>query len=740
VWTVTGTALSSIVITRNQYGTVAGNIAVDASRAILPEIYSAPVSILGARTRLYRVQNGVATLIWVGSVRAGPVATENGAAFAISCVSILEQELDSRWVDAGPAATVTGFDSSALYFALFNNDGLGQARSSPSRKAHVFSSWRPCVAYALETLKQSMTGSFGLTSVFASVLVGVSETVITINYSGGDLGSATLRVGNETYSAVSREIGTVREHVFKVPTLNSALARVGFLLDGVAVTVVTPHYDLSNQLFLSTVGDLPDTTITRVLSGIVSDSEFVELSPDNLVSGGPSPNDTTVSQLGHDSSMGAFCFRSKVRVLSRDPTAIGPSDSSDYRVGGYPTTTTIPLRQEVVVTANHWLDGVRTTIQESSVYDSRNWSWLDYDSTKRASRDGIGAVEYRSNGNDTLREFACEESKLRGCAVTVDSNGLLTIVDIRPPLESGTTDATITLSDLISGELSSVSTNDDRPVTTIQFATPLRDITLSDAVAIGRYRDQETIEVYSQSTRRDPRAESDPIGYALLACGPLLSRWSKQNFIHTIHVPRDEFRDTCKLGAVINFPGQAHVINREGGRGFTAKKGIVVGREEFLDKNVLTLTVLDLSTQRAFAPCARVESISGSTLNVATAYAGSASDYAGSGLPGYQHTTNDRGTGWFSPGDKLLLVQRDTSTAVEYQCEVTSVTSTTIKLTASVPTSPVNWPLLATSGIVDVVFDSYATATSDQRIFAAVGDASTRTIGSTSDSNHKWCD
>ena len=203
-----------------------------------------------------------------------------------------------------------------------------------------------------------------------------------------------------------------------------------------------------------------------------------------------------------------------------------------------------------------------------------------------------------------------------------------------------------------------------------------------------------------------------------------------------------QFASTCTLGAVVSFESFS-TPDRAGARGFTgasARRGVVIGRVQDLATGSLTLDVLELPYAYGFAPCARVASISGKTLTLASAYAGDAGDYAGSGLTGYAKTANDKGAGWFAAGDKVQLVLRNTASYTVESYTVASVNTVagTIELTANVATVPTDWPALAGGDQpVDVIFDGWSTALSSQRVFAAVGDETTRQIASTS-SNLRW--
>jgi hypothetical protein len=159
----------------------------------------------------------------------------------------------------------------------------------------------------------------------------------------------------------------------------------------------------------------------------------------------------------------------------------------------------------------------------------------------------------------------------------------------------------------------------------------------------------------------------------------------------------------------------------------------VIGRDEDLSTNVLTLELLVLPVAWGFAPCAKVASISGATLTLDSAYAGDADDYAGSTLTGYAHTLNDRGAGHYAKYDFVRLILRDSTAGTTESFEVNSINAGagTVALTVSIPTVPTDWPALAASDWVDVIYDDWATAVARQRVFAAVSDETTELLDAT---------
>lgn len=751
-WSVTSIAAGNTVnVSRSRYGTTQGAINVDASKAELPELFAYPCWLRGRRAKLYRVTGTSAALIWVGYVKHGPALAENGGSYTVSCISAWEQEAAAAFGSPQASATLYGYDSKAVRFIVLDATRAAAASASAplwsNYKATVHSDLAAALRTTLNDLLTSLATA-GATDARHSITADGREYIIKVMFDTMTQGPATLYLGEDALVADSSTNNGTVEHVWRLPASldGGALVRCGFKLSdsNERFTTITPHAEMSSSAYASAAGSRSGTSLSYCLVGDLDDETLLELDPAGIVSAGLNVSDTTATETSPGGSEGCATFHARAALVLKDPTTrpLRPSPYQEQHEHIVPLA--LPLRSMLKVGAEHWLDGVRAILDDTTAAtaysDSRNWTWTGYDGTRRRARDDLGRVEYRTTGDLTVGEFVTGEARLRGCCVSVDGTGRLGIVDIRAPLASETVAASITLADLIAGSRQGYAPSEDGLVTDVAFESPVRRVTLRDAVALGRYRTQRTLEVSSQSTRRDARLVADPVGYALVACGKLLGLWRNELWVHTLTVAESAFGSTATLGAVVSFETYA-TPNRSGTRGFTggsARKGVVIGRHRDLRTGAMDLEILELPTGYGFAPCARVESIAGAVLTLASAYAGSAGDYAGSGLTGYAKTANDLGAGWFAAGDKVKLVLRHTATVTEESYEVLSVASGSITLTAAVNAAPTNWPALAGGAQpVDVVFDTYSTAVAAQRVFAAVADESTRLIAST-DSAQKW--
>ncbi len=737
---------NTLFVNRGRYGTVAEAIEVDATIALRPELLAYPCTLRGRRARLYRVNSTTATLRWVGYVRNGPVVAQNGASYVVQCVHAWDQEASSTWGSPQPAATLSGYDAAAVAFIVENADKSKVAYSTqPTYKAYVYPTRKSAVEAALVRLKAQLA-SLGATNPFAVVSETGGELLITVRFESFTLGTASLRYGSELFAAQSTENSGVVEHVFRATVQDQgALVRAGFALGGDdRATTIRAHVGLLAGTWSPVTGSRSGVVLTPVLVGELDDGAMLELDPTGQSTPGPNAADSTFTITA--ASTGVATFRGFARILSKDPLVEPEPITWEAHRAGLPIPAALPLRSALRVDGEHWLDAIRSVLEDNSLAtagsDSRNWGWSGYDAAHAASRDELGAVQYRTSGSTTIGELVAEEAKLRGCCVTVGADALLSIIDLRSPTLTETPAATITARDWIASQPQGMGPSGDGLVTDVELSTPLRTMSLRDAVALGRYGTQTLLKVASQSLRRDPRIVTDPIGYSMTALGKLLGRWRDELQVYTGSVPASRFLSSCTLGAVVLFESR-NAPNRAGGSGFTgsnAKRAVVIGRAEDPATNALSLELLALPVVYGFAPCARVASISGATLTLASGYAGASGDYAGSSLLGYAKTAGDKGAGWFAPGFVCELVLRDTAafTIEKYTVDSVDTAAGTITMTSSIGAVSPNWPALASSGIVDVIFTSYGSTVTAQRLFAAVADESTRVIDSTTDRPRKW--
>lgn len=725
---------TTLTVTRGYLGTQARAIPYEAAEALTYEVRLGPGSATGRRVRFYNVVGGVASLRWVGYVRMGPTLSENGVSYVLQCVHAWDQEQEAILAAQEPAARLTGYDATALRLAIVIDDGgIIVGPRWANAKAKVCTSLADALALVVRKAGE-YAATQGATDVVTNVSRSGGALVAKLQMTGLPRGEGVITCAGQTFNAAASSSSGVVEYLWTIPAGfdGGALVRPGFAVPGQAdrATVIAPAPGVRLTEWATVASG--DVVIEPTLRANLSDDFALELSATGQSTPGVVLGDSDFTEGAVVGTGAASTFHGIARVVQRDIAARSTGDAMPSATTAI--TSALPLYHTLRVVAPHWLDGVQAVLEDDSFItsdsDSRNWSWVNSSVTRRATGGPTAAVEWRLSGGRTVGEFVKENAALRGACVAL-REGTLAIIAVREPRPTDTPVTTLTEADYIAGTVTQYEGNSEGVVTAVTIASPVRSLTVKDAVAVSRYGNQRTLEVTTDGVRNDARGAFDPVGWALQLAGPLLTRWRKPVGAYTITVSAS-LEPVVYLGAVIDFASY-NAPDGSGARSFTSKRGVVIGRTEDFGEGTLTLDVLALPVVYGFAPACRVATVSGAVLTIAGGYAGNAGDYAGSTLAGYQGVSGDYGVGWFAAGYKVRLILRDSATYTAESYTVASVDTAlrTITLTSAVASAPTNWAALVSGGsIVDVVFDSYATTTSTQRVFAAVADESTRAIAS----------
>lgn len=739
---------TTLLVTRARRGTTARALEYDAAtaQAVTPGVYTSKHWLAGTRVRLYTVSGTTATLRWLGYVRQGPVAAENGVAWILSCVHAWEHESQLTVAQAQPAGRLAGFDANAnaIKFTVRRTDDTAGFYTSARQlglKARVRVTLAQALDVALNALAKDLRDNGpGVSETRAQVRAEGSEYVCTLYGSGlGDDTQGWVQVGDvEVQSGTPVEAGGRKALIWRIPAnVGGALVRAGFIVsssyDPATVFVPTANFP--------TGGWAPTTSggvrLRRMLVADLDDERTLDLDPASAASPGYAAADSSVT----DPPM--ITFRGEARITPRDPATRGTPLSSNILVRRYGIVVTdaLPLRVEVVLETEHWLEGLKVLLEDTDYCktssDPRNWDWTSlYARVTRSTRGALARIKWRVAGTRTLGDFVPSECAVRGCSLAVRA-GKLVVVDVRGANAADTPQHTLTEDDYVPGQPPRFGQWADGLATSVAVESPFRTIVVVDAVARQQYGEQRELSYRSEGLRAEEAALTDPVEFAKLFLGRL-TPYARPLYVHTVTVPTAK-RATVYVGDDVQFDSWT-APNGAGGRGLTAKRGRVVARIDDLGSGETTLEILALELEYGFAPCARVASIAGAVLTLASAYAGDAGDYAGSGLTGYGGTASDKGATMFAAGDVVELVLRDSATATTEQFTVLSVNGVagTITLTASVPTVPTDWPALCGSGIVDVRYARFNQLVTAQKVYAAVGDQTAHVIDGTATTNRRW--
>lgn len=186
--------------------------------------------------------------------------------------------------------------------------------------------------------------------------------------------------------------------------------------------------------------------------------------------------------------------------------------------------------------------------------------------------------------------------------------------------------------------------------------------------------------------------------------------------------------------------------NGLGGRGMQSAEIVVISKTVNFQDGTIEIEGIKQprnSSAIGISPCVKVSSIDPSLylINVSTTnylnLSGSSvgaqipENYAGSNLNSYGGLS-DGGAKYFSAGQKVQLILRNSTTYSTLDLTVNTTTGGLITVSETITTSPVDWPAQAALGNVDLRFADYETAIDSQLTWAYIGDGDDGLINNSS--------
>lgn len=730
---------ANINVTRGRYGTKARAIQVDDAAAILPEIYLSFPWLTRRRCVLYRVRDGVATVRWIGYADHAPRLNSDGASWTISATWAGVRELGGRIGSEVGGARTIGYDGRALAILFqFSNDSVTYGSTTYlNPKAAIYQSLGEALADACARARTSLMGIAGVTSASVGYSSVGGAYTVTATLNGGAAFKMRVVIGDIEAEGTSPDAGAFKRVSVTLEDADlGALARFGFTsasagggVDKFTVLSLSPETPTADADWApTTAGYAVEVRATPMLSAEWSDDARLVLDHRGSSSGVINTADTTSVTPSHTTFKGAAYLRPVDAAARFTPPA---------NVGALRSRGVTLFRREYLVESDHWLYALRWVLSDPTLtrtLDSRNWDWSEVDRVAGSTAGGsAAAVEWRIDASRDIGEFIADEATLRGACLSVRA-GRLCIEAIRQPTAAETPVATITAADLEDGQLPQWEDWEDGLRTSVRVTSPLREMTVVDRVAQERHGDTEPLDLRAEGLRNVEAAITDPIAWARDVAMRPLRLWSDP--VYLVRLPlTTRLVDTIELGDVIAIT-HALLPDGVGGRGMSAVRAQVIGVSEGLESGSLMVEAIVFPVAYGYAPCARVASIAGAVLTLDTTYAGSAGDYAGSGLAWYQGTASDGGASMFSAGDVVELVQRDTTSAVVEQRTIASVDPAAPSITLTVaPSAP--W---SGYSMVDVRYIDYGAAVTAQKNAYAFVCSSTapQVIGGTADEGRHW--
>lgn len=728
---------SVLNVTRARYGSRAQAYAYDPTTGVAHEIFLSCPFLTRRRVTLYRVRESaalgwVAYVRWIGYADHAPRLNEDGASWTLSCVPVWQREANNPLTSQTAGAVNDGFDAKLIkiQFTRANDQGrIGAYGAGPKVQHHPnFQAALNAQCLELETKLRAAGG----TNVRVTGVVGRGKVTVTCACNGLDEFELCLTIGDVSETANSNTTGNIRATVeiqMSPPTALTrvAFAGVGFPADRFTDIKPRPTMPTSDSSWTASQAGYAQSVTSTALLCCDWEDYVLELDPRGMSAGTIiNANDTTNCSASRTTIKAAAKLRSKdpaVRLTEADKVPESLMESKQWR-------------REIALEADHWLYGLRWLLTDQvavqSNSDTRNWDWTGIVRAAAATGGGtIAGAAWRVGPERNAGEFIANECMMRGACVGT-KNGKLTIVAVQPPNAATTAAQTITTASLRTGMVPQWEDWADGLVTAVQVNSPLRELRVIDSVSRARYGDGATLTFSAEGLRSLQSLIDDPIAACRTMAQRPLRLWSDP--VYLVRLPLTvEFAGVLNLGDVVQLT-QPVIPDGLGARGVTNTKALVIGITESFAGSI-DVYCLIFATTYGYAPCARVSSIAGSQLTLASAYAGSAGDYAGSGLSGYQGTAGDKGASMFAVGDKVQLIQRDTATYNVEEHEVASVDTLGGKINlVAAPTAP--W---AGYSLVDVRYSTYTNCTTTQRAaYAFISDSATPPVIIAGVGARKW--
>lgn len=727
-----GTKTFSIT-SRGYLGTRAAAHLTDEANAFAPLAWDEFPNPQRRRSILWMVEDGVATPVWRGYVGRAPRLSSDGARW--------ELQLEHAWTvqaarSLGPARTSTrivGFQPNSFKVELTQTGFAGATINRfEVRRERLSDVW-----------PESLERLASLLSTELNPMLALSSPAV-VGYVRLSVSDGRLRAESNVDVRHQLVVGPRVTMPVLLPDLAYGSDQSVERATGVFSAIATMGYPCSAHNFIA-IGEGNEVTLDSV-EGIPT-TGLVTSSTDGAT--------TTRVQWALQTRDPAAPFHLALTAVDATTRRVSGRAVAGFAAQGGPGTTTLATRNNYLLTeptdadlitrveSSHWLYALRRGAL-SPLYgiddqaDPRDWDWDNASAV-------VGATggEYSTSrvwifdGSAKLGDFVKDAVRLDACALGL-SGSRLSFGLLDPPLEHEPSAYSI---DLTAGEgiHRSVSGYTTQPDGVVNVARITREdapsLTVNNQQSIALYGLSQPLEVEAKGAVASTVAGLSPFE---LARGPLsraLGLWGEPTELLSVDAPLDAITG-AELLSIVSITSKA-LPTSAGERGVVStRRGRVVSRAIDFARGVVRLGVLVFPHRvSAYAPCARVASISGTTVTLDTTYLTStATDYSASDEQDYTGSTlNDGGCSRFSVGDILRFRLADATSGLEEGgWEVATVTPAgpTLTLTAAPTGGAIDWEAeIAAGNVVEVTFDDYdAGITADQKRWSYVGSRSTRTL------------
>lgn len=349
------------------------------------------------------------------------------------------------------------------------------------------------------------------------------------------------------------------------------------------------------------------------------------------------------------------------------------------------------------------------------------------------------------SNNKTLGEELADHMKFFDYYYVPDETGRLTVRNFADDLANTTPDIYITSDDLLDKPEFSQDSALVNQVTVKSngFQNTNNSDNFIDYGSVKKYGGKKSKEIDISGTIFEFRYFAEREKFQNILSERYLRRFSGIRNIVKVRVPITFYQ--ANIGDCVQLTDWI-TPNQEGVIGGAGELYTLIEKEVNWSDAEITLTLILFPFYKFeegnIVPCARLESISGPDVYLLNEYIDTGTDmldYSASGRSDYQHTANDRGTGWFQPGYKVVLTNRSDANWTMEEYEVLSIDPSNFKITLT--TSPGSyWTDAISNGeTVDIHYTIADDVTTAQFPFTYQGNPTTGFVNTAAtNANKKW--
>lgn len=716
------------IVSRGRYGSRAVEHVRDTANAYSPALFKYYPGFTRRRVVLWEIgSNSIARPLWRGYCMRAPRLAGDGASYEIQCESAWSIERDQRVGIPEARIKLRGFDTRAISAQVVIVGGLRGIYATYydyTAPQAIFDTLLDALQFVLNQLNARLEASgyeneFNLTLRPEEGGIAFTARTATAQF------ELMLDIGGNRATARSDEATDSAPY---------AKAVVNFLPE-MLVRVFAPR--AAEPIPVRSVAGLPaswtptttaednsshSTTVRLTLRADLGDGRYLQLEPS--ASSAADPPTVTASTL----------------VDFYDPYV----PANDQGRLGVTVSHNVDLLLTTTVRTSHWVYGIRRGLfaeQANTSADPRNWDWTYADQVVRTTSQADTARTWHFDGTQRFGEFVLDVLALYGCGLGVRESRLA-LVPFRGSLSTDTVVASIPSTAFVSKP--TWSTFPDGLCNVAELDSDAVKIVVRDQASIARYGQARSIKLKLDGANDAVLIASTPQQLVSDLLQRVLGLWSRPTAVAKIVVPAATYMHAVYLGDQITVTEWMLPVG-DGTRGLVSRTMQVIGRELDLGAGTLALecVIYDLGNVAGFAPALRVGSRSGTTtINAMRSYlteSDSLTDYSGAaGL------SSDGGVSYFQPGDRVRLIQRDTTSLVTQDLIVDTVnpqTSGNSQITFTTSINGTFQTLIDDSNKwVDLIYSHYDTSglQAGQKAYAWVADDADNKIGASSDPAHVW--